>query len=176
MLITSAREFAAKAHAGIYRPNRARPPYTVHLQEVAELVEKSGGSEAEIAAGWLHDTVEDTDTTLEVIRRLFGEEVAVIVEGMTDPREIGTYPTLQRKLAQAERLKTKSDRVKRVKLADATSNVGAVAIDPPVKWDRQRTLDYIIGSGVVAHMCRDVSRYLDEQFLKAYHAALSAHY
>lgn len=176
MLITSAREFAEKAHAGIYRPNRARPPYSVHLQEVAELVKKSGGSDAEIAAGWLHDTVEDTDTTLAMIRQLFGDEVAVIVAGMTDPEDIGKYPTLQRKLIQAERVKTKSDLVKRVKLADGTSNVSACATDPPIKWDRQKTLDYIVGCGVVAHMCRDVSRYLDEQFFKAYHAALSAHF
>ncbi len=176
MLVTEAREFAKKAHAGIFRPNKARQLYSAHIREVASLVIQSGGTDAEVAAAWLHDTVEDTGTTIQTIHELFGAEVAEIVDGLTDKPDIKILSTLQRKLVQAERVKSKSNSVKRVKIADGTSNLRSVQIDPPTTWDRQKTLDYIVGCGVVAHMCRDISRFLDAKFYTAYNAALTTHF
>jgi (p)ppGpp synthase/HD superfamily hydrolase len=174
-LIAEARAFAEKVHAGIYRPNKRRLPYVTHLEEVADLVEKSGGTETEIAAAWLHDTVEDTPTTIEELLARFGDDVAEIVNGLTDLPDFSELLTLQRKLAQAERVRTKSSSVKRVKLGDGTSNVRAIVTDAPLTWNRQKILDYTVGCGVVAHACRDVSALLDRAFYEAYHRALSAH-
>src|SRR5580700_10404134 len=115
LLVSKAREFSIKAHNGLFRKNKAHDPYSVHLEEVAILVEQSGGSPEEIAAAWLHDAVEDTDVTLEEIRKQFGDAVADIVDGLTDPLEYKGMPTLERKTLQSKRIHTKSDSIKRVK-------------------------------------------------------------
>ena len=143
-LIKRAQDFAIQVHAGQVRPNKAQDPFMTHPQETALLVEKSGGSDEEIAAAWLHDSVEDTPATVEEITKLFGDLVGVIVDGMTDPLYLDGLPTFERKSQQAERVQSKNDSVKRVKLADQTSNIRSVAVDPPVGWDKLKCIDYIL--------------------------------
>lgn len=58
-----AKLFAQKAHKSHTENNKYKTPYIFHLQKVAALVELSDGSENEIAAAWLHDTIEDTILT-----------------------------------------------------------------------------------------------------------------
>jgi len=81
-LIESARAFAVEKHAGLFRLNRGRQPYHVHVLEVGQLVAQSGGTAEEIAAGLLHDTREDTDATDAEIRACFGDRVADLVDGL----------------------------------------------------------------------------------------------
>src|ERR1700722_4202247 len=100
-LIEKAKEFALQAHEGLFRKNSAHEPYSVHIQEVAALVDESGGSAEEIAAAWLHDVVEDTQYTIADIRQRFGDIVAYIVDGLTDPKDYEGMPTLERKDLQA---------------------------------------------------------------------------
>ena len=88
-LVGRAKAFATKAHEGQVRPNKAQEPYITHPEEVARLIKESGGSEEEIASGWLHDVPEDTSSTLAEIAASFGTVVARIVEGLTDPPEFG---------------------------------------------------------------------------------------
>jgi len=151
-LMHRAMLFAIHAHnnapdpAHRVRKNAAQDPYFVHPIEVATLVAMSGGSEEEIAAAYLHDTVEDTDTTIEQITELFGTEVALIVDGLTDPPEFKSLPTPVRKSRQAVRLLTKSASVKRVKVADANSNVGSLISDPPVTWTHQKCVESLAGA------------------------------
>src|SRR4030042_6384945 len=144
-LVKGAKKFAIEAHAGIFRPNRAREPYSVHLEETAELIEEVGGLEIEIAAGWLHDVVEDTVVTIEEIKVKFGDKVADIVSGLTDPKWPEDISTLTRKKSQATRVKSESKSIKLCKLADQTSNIRSVAVDPPIKWTPQKRRDYVEG-------------------------------
>ena len=67
VLVSRAADFAAQRHAGIRRKGRAKEPYINHLAEVAALLaDATEGADAPlIAAGWLHDTVEDTPTSRE---------------------------------------------------------------------------------------------------------------
>lgn len=174
-LVNSARDFALEAHKGLIRPNKAQEPYSTHLEEVAGLVEQSGGSEEEVAAAWLHDTVEDTGTTLDTIRERFGDLVATIVDGLTDKPDLTGMPTLERKRLQAERVREKSHSVKRVKIADQTSNLRSVAVDPPVKWDEQKCKDYIAGAKLIVDECKGVSPYLDAEFQAAYEKSSAVH-
>ena len=171
-LVEDARFFAAQAHDGQVRENKARQPYMVHPEEVAQLVIESGGSDEEIAAAFLHDSVEDTPTTFADIIERFGATVGAIVEGLTDPPEFNGLPVLMRKTRQAERIRHKSNSVKRVKIADQTSNVRAIAVDPPVKWKRQKCVDYVEGARRIAAECRGVSEFLDFQFDEAYQTAI----
>ncbi len=172
-LIAAARAFAIERHAGKFRLNRAREPYAVHVIEVGMLVQASGGSAEEIAAGFLHDTLEDTETTILEIRMRFGDVVAQIVDGLTDPKGFYGMPTLARKTLQAARVRGESDSVKRCKNADGTSNMRSCAVDPPIKWNRQKCLDYAEGARLVAIECAEVNAFLDEEFRKAHAEALA---
>jgi len=143
-------------------------PQIEHLQEVAVLVWVSGGCEIEIAAGWLHDTVEDTPVTLEEIAGLFGAEVAEIVHGLTDTKEMEELPLLARKRAQAHRVKAESPSVRRVKLCDQISNIKYIVTDPPAHWTHERNRDYCIGAKLIADECRGISPLLDQLFADQY--------
>lgn len=171
-LVERARSFAEGVHIEQIRKNKAQEPFINHPHEAAELVWQSGGSEAEIAGAWLHDSVEDTPTTLAEIVACFGEDVGAIVDGMTDPPDFQDLPMLERKTRQALRVISKSASVKRVKLADQISNVRSVAADPPVKWNSQKCAEYIEGARRVAEQCRGVSEFLDQEFAVAYQSAI----
>lgn len=170
-LVERARMFAEERHKGTFRRNKAHEPYRVHCLEVAELVEDSGGSEIEIAAAWLHDTVEDTNTTLDEIEELFGKKVRDIVDGLTDLPEFKGLHTRERKVAQAERLRSESASVKRVKIADQISNIRSVG-DPPVNWNKAKCREYIEGAFLVTKECRGIDDFLDSQFELAHLEAI----
>ena len=169
-IVQKAREFASHAHRDHVRNDKAKTPYVHHLAEVAELVRASGGDDHEIAAGWLHDTVEDTSTTIEDIQREFSGEVAAIVRGMTDLPEWGSLSLQERKLRQAERIAGAPATVKRVKLADQTSNVAIVGRGG--EFGRDDNLIYVAGALRIAEACRGVSSYLDALFRDRYGIAL----
>ena len=84
-MVVEAKMFATAAHAAIGQKRKySGDDYIVHPQRVAAIVEKHGGTDEMIAAAWLHDTVEDTDVTPDLITKMFGNDVASIVEGLTD--------------------------------------------------------------------------------------------
>ena len=80
-LLQRAYVFSAKVHEGQER--LSGEPYLVHPLEVAGILVEMRLDAVTISAGLLHDTVEDTLATLDEIKRLFGEEVAFLVEGLT---------------------------------------------------------------------------------------------
>lgn len=170
-VIYLAEEFARKAHAHdhvsktINGVNRMR---VVHLQEVADLVWASGGSDIEIAAAWLHDSVEDTSVTNADLKKEFGSVIADIVAELTDLEEFKELPTDIRKQKQAERVRHESLSARRIKLADQISNVRLVATEPFLDWPPENNPQYIIGAKLIADECKGVSPILDELFLKEY--------
>src|SRR5437660_3060586 len=85
-LVSEAAELAAHRHSGMARKGRGNEPYINHLAEVANLLSTaSDGADAElVAAGWLHDSIEDTETTREELARKFSERVASLVAECTD--------------------------------------------------------------------------------------------
>jgi len=84
-MVVESKMFATAAHAAVGQKRKySGDDYIVHPQRVAAIVERHGGSDEMVAAAWLHDTVEDTDVTLELITKTFGYEIASIVEGLTD--------------------------------------------------------------------------------------------
>jgi len=80
-LICRAFQFAERLHENQFR--KSGEPYIAHPVAVAGLLKDLGGDEAMIAAGFLHDVVEDTEVSLEEIERRFGAEVRHLVEGVT---------------------------------------------------------------------------------------------
>ena len=143
-LIQKAYVFSAAAHAGQTR--RSGEPYLNHPLEVANVLAEMRMDEAVIAAGLLHDTVEDTKVGIEEIDAEFGEEVADIVDGVTKISQI-TFDNKEQ--AQAENIRkmilamAEDIRVLIVKLADRLHNMRTLEFMPPHKQRRigQETLD-----------------------------------
>lgn len=169
-----ARRFAREAHKEIIINTVSGDvrPHAEHLQEVADLVWASGGSEIEIAAAWLHDSVEDTSTTLEDIEKHFGKEVVEIVHGLTDGKELEGLSNAERKPKQAERVKNENESVRRIKIADQISNTRFVTTDPKPHWGFDSNKNYVIGAKLIADACAGVSPLLDEMFDKEYKKAV----
>ncbi|MBC7982074.1 bifunctional (p)ppGpp synthetase/guanosine-3',5'-bis(diphosphate) 3'-pyrophosphohydrolase, partial [Candidatus Parcubacteria bacterium] len=165
-IIMKAKHFALEAHKERKRMSiwGFERPQSHHLQEVADLVWASGGTDIEVAAAWLHDVVEDSPTTVEDIKYIFGNEIAEIVDGLTDKSDIEKLPISERKPIQAERVKTKSDSVKRIKICDQMSNMRGVRNDPKESWSIEIRKEYTIGTKMVGDNCKGVSPVLDELF------------
>src|SRR5690349_15829883 len=100
-LISEAAEFAAQRHNGMARRRRGNEPYINHLAEVANLLATAtDGADAElVAAGWLHDSIEDTDTTRKELAQRFSERVASLVVECTDDMNL---PKAERRRKQIE--------------------------------------------------------------------------
>ncbi|MGZ4626440.1 MAG: HD domain-containing protein, partial [Kineosporiaceae bacterium] len=120
-LIEKAFAVAATAHAGQKR--RSGDPYITHPVAVAGILAELGMTPPTLAAALLHDTVEDTPYTLEQLRKDFGDEVAMLVDGVTKLDKV-TYGDA----AQAETVRkmvvamSRDIRVLVIKLADRLHN------------------------------------------------------
>ena len=123
-LLDRAYVFAMKAHGGQTR--KSGDPYFTHPLAVASILTELKADSATVATALLHDVVEDTDTTVEDIRRLFGDEIARLVDGVTKLSQIELQSEASKQaedfrkfvLAMAEDV-----RVLLVKLADRLHNM-----------------------------------------------------
>lgn len=148
--ILQAASFAARRHVGQYRKGSNGEPYINHPLDVAEILANIGGVDDPdvLMAALLHDTVEDTDTTANELRELFGERTTSIVLEVTDDKSL---PKKERKRLQIEHAPHLSPGAKLVKLADKISNIKDVTHNPPAHWDTRRRLRYLEwGEKVVA--------------------------
>lgn len=122
-LIEHARLFATAAHAAIgQRRKYTDDPYIVHPQAVAELVSTVPHTPAMIAAAWLHDVVEDTEITSKDIHTHFGEEVGLLVDGLTDVSCLEDGNRKVRKALDHAHTAKQSPECKTIKLADLIDN------------------------------------------------------
>lgn len=127
------QRFAAEAHAG---QHYGREPYTAHLEAVHELLASAPRGEvgdAALVAAWLHDTLEDTDTTRERIASYFGTDVARIVDAVTgdEPTRAASMEAVYTKIAALP--SDLAHDAASLKVADRTANVRASARTSPVK-------------------------------------------
>lgn len=118
--------FAARAHSGQYR--KASPlPYILHPLNVARiLIECDAGDEIVIAAV-LHDVVEDTPVTLEQVRAEFGNEVARMVQGMSEPNRKDTWENRKRDMLAS--MQYAPHDVLLIELADKLDNLREIELD-----------------------------------------------
>ena len=125
-LLDRAIIFAVKAHAGTERRGKGFP-YIVHPMEAMEIVSTMTADQELLAAAALHDTVEDTDVTVEQLREEFGDRIADLVDvesDVMDDKEAGI-----RRLARAGR------DAKIVALGDKLSNMRTIARDYAAQGD-----------------------------------------
>ncbi|MGB8657213.1 MAG: bifunctional (p)ppGpp synthetase/guanosine-3',5'-bis(diphosphate) 3'-pyrophosphohydrolase [Candidatus Zixiibacteriota bacterium] len=123
-LVRKAYEFSAKAHRGQFRESKT--PYLEHCLEVAFILAEQHLDSATIAAGLLHDVVEDTSVTIEQVGQEFGEEIALLVDGVTKIGEL-KFKSLEEEQVEYFRKMllsmAKDIRVIIIKLADRLHNM-----------------------------------------------------
>ena len=131
-IVTRARVFATAAHAAVGQVRKyTNEPYIVHPTEVAAIVASVGGTPAQIAAAWLHDTVEDTGVTIETIEAEFGSEVAELVGWLTDVSQPHDGNRAHRKAVDREHSARSPAAAQTVKLADLISNSRSIVQHDP---------------------------------------------
>ena len=140
-LLDRAIIFAVKAHHNTERRGKGFP-YIVHPMEAVEIVATITPDQELLAAAALHDTVEDTDVTVEDIRREFGDRIADLVHAESDQidgvlfnGENETETWHARKQAAIDRLRRAPHDAKIVALGDKLSNMRAIYRDYMVKGD-----------------------------------------
>ncbi|HOO08025.1 MAG TPA: bifunctional (p)ppGpp synthetase/guanosine-3',5'-bis(diphosphate) 3'-pyrophosphohydrolase [Ruminococcus sp.] len=134
--IISAYEFAAKAHEGQTRSSGQ--PYIIHPLAVAYILLELGMDTDTICSALLHDVAEDTDATLDDLKKRFGQDVAMLVDGVT---KLSKIPTNTKEEQQAENIRkillamSQDIRVMIIKLADRLHNMRTLKYRP---MDKQR--------------------------------------
>ena len=136
-LLDRAIVFAVRAHAGTERRGKGFP-YIVHPMEAVSIVATMTADQELLAAAALHDTVEDTDVTVEQLRAEFGDRIATIVSEESDslPEDVSEEASWHaRKQAAIDRISRTSREAKMVALGDKLSNMRAIARDYAVRGD-----------------------------------------
>jgi guanosine-3',5'-bis(diphosphate) 3'-pyrophosphohydrolase len=162
-LVCEAAELAARRHNGMARKGRGNEPYINHLAEVANLLSTAtDGADAElVAAGWLHDCLEDTETTRQELTETFSERVASLVVECTDDMSL---PKSERRRLQVVDAAHKSPGAKLIKIADKISNIGARIVSHPSAEERADLVDYTDWAEQVGARCRGGNAWLDQTF------------
>lgn len=119
-LVRAAYAKAREAHAGQIRNGSGGMAYVEHPVAVAALLDERGYGEEAVAAGLLHDVIEDSDTTLDELREEFGQGVAGLVGALTDDEAINSYR--QRKAEHRERVAAAGEEALAVYAADKLTN------------------------------------------------------
>lgn len=150
-LIRRAFELCVKCHKGQFR--KSKEEFYIHPLSVAKIIVQLGMDSESIAAALLHDVVEDTEIKTEEIKSLFGDDVALIVDGVT---KIGRIQYISREQQQAESLRKmliamgKDIRVIIIKLADRLHNMRTIDSMPEQK-QRDKALETIEIYAPIAH-------------------------
>ena len=166
-IILRALAFAAEKHRDQRRKNAEASPYINHPIALANMLANEGHVDdpVVICAALLHDTIEDTETTPEELRAMFGDEIAAIVCEVTDDKLLSKQ---DRKRLQIEHAGSLSDKAKLVKLADKISNLRDMAQQPPAEWDLSRRQEYFDWAKAVVDGLRGSNASLEAAFDKAY--------
>ena len=136
-LITKAYEYANEKHKNQFR--KSGEPYVVHVLNVGYILATLRSQPQTIAAGLLHDVIEDCDVDVEEFKQLFGEEILTLVEGVT---KIGNIKFKDEKEYQAENHRkifiamAKDVRVILIKLVDRLHNMRTLNFMPEEKQQR----------------------------------------
>lgn len=140
-LIVKAVAYSTEKHKDQRRKNSEQHPYICHPVRVANLLLNDGGirDASVLAAAFLHDTVEDTNATLEEIQTIFGTEVALLVKEVSDDKSL---PKDVRKQLQIRHAPNLSSKAKTIKLADKLDNLSELLHLTPQGWSPERVGNY----------------------------------
>ena len=122
-IVKNAELFAKKKHSGMMRKD-GTTSYSKHLEDVVNRLKSLGVIDQELlCAGWLHDTIEDTDTSFDDLYEQFGSRVAVLVLTLSKDMSLSRK---KREQGYVKQLKEASFDAKLIKLCDISANLGAL--------------------------------------------------
>jgi (p)ppGpp synthase/HD superfamily hydrolase len=121
-----------------------------------------------VIAALLHDAIEDQEVPRKIIAEAFGEDVAALVEEVTDDKSLQKH---ERKRLQVEHASKRSDRAKIIKLVDKTSNLRTISAGPSPEWSVKRRLEYVAWARAVVSGLKGVTSRLEAEFDRAAAAA-----
>ena len=155
--------FAADKHRNQRRKDADASPYINHPIALANVLANEGGVDdaTVLCAAVLHDTIEDTETTVDEIRALFGPQVAAVVLEVTDDKSLEKQVRKQRQVEHAPHISTEA---KLVKLADKISNLRDILASPPADWSVERKQTYFEWAAQVVAGLRGVHPGLESVF------------
>jgi GTP diphosphokinase / guanosine-3',5'-bis(diphosphate) 3'-diphosphatase len=166
-LVLKAAAFAARKHRDQRRKDADGSPYINHPLALAEVLSSEGKvtDPVVLAAALLHDTLEDTETTVEELTGAFGRRVAAIVEEVTDTKWLkkGT-----RKRLQVSRAGRSSSAAKLVKLADKICNLRDILASPPAEGSIERQRECFDCAKSVIDRVRGANGRLEKRFDQLY--------
>ncbi|MEW8315826.1 MAG: HD domain-containing protein [Candidatus Thiodiazotropha endolucinida] len=159
--------FATQKHRHQRRKDIEASPYINHPITLVDILVNEGDitDPDTLIAALLHDTIEDTDATVEEIEAEFGQAIAEIVMEVTDD---GNLPKLERKALQIKHAPALSYKAKLVKLADKIANLRDIDRSPPAGWTLQRSQAYFDWAKEVIDGLRGTHETLEAIFDRAY--------
>ncbi len=167
--LLEALNFAADRHRFQRRKDEHATPYINHPIDVAHRLAAAGESDSVVLMGAiLHDTIEDTETEHNELVAKFGQEVADVVLELTDDKNLSA---MERKTRQFLLASTRSEKARKIKLADKTCNVYDILNHPPHLWSEPRKVEYIEWSKKVVDELRGTQPVLEHQFDELYRQA-----
>jgi (p)ppGpp synthase/HD superfamily hydrolase len=169
--LEKAMTFCKASHSAIGQTRKyTGEPYWTHPFAVMRIVESVPHTETQLVAALLHDVVEDTQVTLDLVRDEFGNEVATIVDWLTDRSTLDMGNRQTRKAYDRERLATAPAEVQTVKLADLIHNSATITAHDPdfakvYMKEKQLLLDVLTQGDAVLHARASaiVNRYFESQ-------------
>ena len=155
--------FSARKHRDQRRKDIVASPYINHPISLADILCNEGHvTDTEvICSAILHDTVEDTDTTIEELEQEFGTTISGIVSEVTDDKNLDKAERKQRQIDHSANI---SNQAKLVKLADKISNLRDVSDSPPENWSLERKQAYFDWANLVIDQLRGVHTPLENIF------------
>jgi len=136
--VESAKLYARDKHKGMTRDDGTTPHF-VHLEAVVSRLKSIGVTDEDVlCAGWLHDTIEDTDTTFDDVHERFGQRIAVLVFSLSKD---GKLPKKQREIQYVKQLREASFDAKLVKLCDISANLKDLENSGMSKNKKKKTIN-----------------------------------
>jgi guanosine-3',5'-bis(diphosphate) 3'-pyrophosphohydrolase len=161
-LLFKALAFSAEKHTKQRRKDIDKTPYINHPISLANiLAQRWVIDENVLCAAILHDTIEDTETTVGELQEHFGEKIASIVLEVTDDKSLEKSV---RKQKQVEHAASISHEAKLVKLADKIANITDIINAPPEDWSNDRKKDYFDWAKAVVDNLRGAHQGLEKDF------------
>lgn len=140
-VVLGAKKFAQEKHKNQKRKDGVTP-YSDHLEGVVNRLKNLGVTDKDVlCAAWLHDIIEDTDTTFDQISERFGREVAVIVLSLSKDQNI---PKKNREIQYVDQLRESSFQSKIIKLCDISANLKDLANAPISKTQKNKQIKKIL--------------------------------
>jgi len=161
-LLFKALAFSAEKHTKQRRKDVDKTPYINHPISLANILAQRWVIDENVLCGAiLHDTIEDTETTVAELQEHFGEKITSIVLEVTDDKSLEKSVRKQKQIEHAASI---SHEAKLVKLADKIANIRDIINSPPVDWSMERKKEYFAWAKDVVENLRGVHQGLEKDF------------